>query len=143
MKRNPRQIMSAAEVKELTEANQSESEIQATVVKSLKALGYEVLVNNAGLRKEAAQALRKVGIKKGAIFQTPGIPDLSVRKRYYKKGFWVLFELKTKKGAMSPAQQQLHDVEGSYLCRSLEEVLAVLREVEQSEDIQSPVRVAA
>lgn len=138
-----RQIMSAAEVKALAAKAKPEKDIQSESVDALKKLGYEVLVNNAGLRREAAEALRKAGITKGAVFQTPGIPDISVRRPTYPKGHWVLIEFKTQEGQMTKAQERIHNLGGSYLCRSLDDVLAALREVENDPSLKTNTNFAA
>lgn len=119
-------VISAAEAKAFLQSSDSEDQIQRDVVKVLKSLGYTVLVHNAGLRKEAAAALKKAGIKGGAVFQTPGCPDISFRKPSWDQGSWCMVELKTSTGKMSPAQQVIHDDFGSFLCRSVDDVLELL-----------------
>lgn len=119
-------VISAAEAKQFLSVAKSEQSIQDESVKALKSLGYTVLVHNAGLRKEAAAALKKAGITHGAVFATPGCPDISYRKPSWDRGAWCMIEFKTDSGKMTPAQQVIHDAGGSFLCRSLDDVLELL-----------------
>jgi hypothetical protein len=117
---------SPSEIKQLMSETGSEKTLQQMVVKELERLGWQVLVTNAGIRKEAAAGLKK---GKGAVFATPGIPDLFVRTltRKWPIAAWIGIELKTATGKLSPAQQRLHDGGGSLVCRSLDDVLTALR----------------
>ena len=124
-------VISAAEAMSYLIKPKTEQSIQEDVVKMLRALGYTVLVHNAGIRKEAAAALKAAGIHKGAIFQTPGCPDISYRKPSWDQGCWCMVELKTETGQMSPAQQVIHDAGGSWLCRSVDDVIELLLPEEQ------------
>jgi hypothetical protein len=110
------------ELREMQEKAMSESAIQQQVVKELNRLGFLVLVTNAGIRKEAATGLRS---RKGAVFATPGVPDLLVRSVFWPQGQYIAIELKTSKGKLSPAQQIIHEKGGSIVCRSLREVLDI------------------
>lgn len=139
----PGEVVSAEEAKRLLALDTSENEIQREAVKALRSLGYRVLVNNAGLRSEAAKALREANIKKGGVFATPGIPDISVRHEFWQKGLWCLIELKTAEGKMTDKQAEIHAYGGSYLCRSVDEVLAAVRDFEGSDAVKNPRRLAA
>lgn len=116
-------VVTVSQLKQLHSENCSEAALQQMVVKELKKLGYRVLVTNAGIRKEAASGLKG---GKGAVFATPGIPDLFVRTPGYDFAEWKAIELKTAKGKMSPAQAEIHNEGGSHVCRSLQDVLDVL-----------------
>jgi hypothetical protein len=58
---------------------------------------------------------------------TPGAPDLFVTKAGWQAR-WIAIELKSEKTRLTKQQQELADAGHVYICRSLEDVLHVLKE---------------
>ena len=72
----------------------TESDLQASIVSSLRKLGYTVLSTSA----RVSRGIRGV---------TKGLPDLMVTHRSWETGIWLGLEVKLPKGAIKPEQKEL------------------------------------
>ena len=104
----------------------TEAQIQQAIVNYLQALGWYVIVTDAG---EAARASRQRH-RQGRM--RPGTPDLVA----LKDGRGVLIEVKRPRGRLTARQKWEHDVAKSrgvpvLVARSVEDVERCLEEVER------------
>jgi hypothetical protein len=88
----------------------TESELQSSIKKSLKQLGYIAMstsrYNTSANRRGASE---------------PGIPDILVTHKNWRPGMWLGLEVKTDKGKLKPEQAELLEAQRIFVVRSWEE----------------------
>jgi hypothetical protein len=92
-----------------------ESELQSSIVRMLRALGFVVKSTNTYDRRRAR-----------VMAQDKGIPDLLVSHSDFAPK-WIGMEVKTPGGKMKPEQQALLDEGRIVVVRSLQEALESVR----------------
>jgi hypothetical protein len=108
----------------------TEKELQNQIVCALRILGYTVLESGKGRSKTQCMNCKSWFYPKGWQGNTIGLPDLYVHNASWKVPFGVGIELKTEKGAVRKAQQELANESMTIICRSLDDVLAALMDAE-------------
>lgn len=109
-----------------------EKDLDAEVNQRLEIAGYEVLT--IGGPRRGVECTNCHTTSYGNNFQgnTEGTPDKFIRGKEWPVGVYVAVELKGSATPVREAQQALCDREGSYICRSWEEVWSAVRATEDS-----------
>lgn len=112
-----------------------ESDVQRATVDMLSMLGYLVLETSIRARMVRCPACSNVfhpasspASARGGVFgTTPGVPDLLVRPKKAPSGVWIGIELKGPKTAISPEQQVLAGGGHTFIARSADEAVEIMR----------------
>lgn len=108
-----------------------EAALQKQVVDTLMVLGYKVFETGKTRTKVRCTKCGAYSYATGYQGNTPGLPDLYIHSSHHLWGSKaVAIELKAAKGKTSEVQQEIADAGYTTICRSIEEVLAVISRVE-------------
>ena len=103
----------------------SEKQLQAQCFEALRLLGWDLL-DTSRRPARICKFCRKWSAEGDGV--TTGCPDFFFRRSDWEQGRWIAIELKTAKGKVRDEQKVLNEAGGSYICRSLEDVLEVASE---------------
>lgn len=108
-----------------------EAALQKQVVDTLMVLGYKVFETGKTRTKVRCTKCGAYSYATGYQGNTPGLPDLYIHSSHHLWGSKaVAIELKAAKGKTSEVQQEIADAGYTTICRSIEEVIAVISRVE-------------
>lgn len=108
----------------------TEKELQNQIVCALRILGYTVLESGKARSKTQCMNCKSWFYPKGWQGNTVGLPDIYIHNANWKMPIGIGIELKTEKGSVRKAQQDLADESMTKICRSLDDVLLVLMDAE-------------
>lgn len=108
-------------VSERIAAEKLEKDVEEEVLTILQALGCRVLKNTVHIASNNPRHHR--------TGQSFGVPDLSVRKDKWPRGFWLGLELKRPVGwkYSCPEQEELHRVNAIVVIHSAEEAITEIK----------------
>lgn len=109
-----------------------EADLDAEVTQRLELAGYEVLTVGGSRRAVECEKCHHKSYGNHWQGNTPFTPDKQIRNPNWPRGVWLDIELKGSATPVSEGQQALCDREGSYICRSWEEVWSAVRATEDS-----------
>lgn len=108
-----------------------EAALQKQVVDTLMVLGYKVFETGKTRTKVRCTKCGAYSYATGYQGNTPGLPDLYIHSSHHLWGSKaVAIELKAAKGKTSEVQQEIADAGYTTICRSIEEVIAVISRIE-------------
>jgi len=103
-----------------------EESIQASIIEYLNLFKFEIQqTSRRGIR------CKKCGSKAfGADGVTEGLADLVVRAKHWPAPIWMQIEVKGSDTKISPEQQRLAEAGNTYICYSIDDVIAAIEAFE-------------